>query len=196
MGNEKKKDMVREQPMTYADYAKLDDGERYELVDGVLELMSPAPSPDHQSISAEIYKRFLGNCEESYVIFYAPIDLILSDTVVRQPDLVLVHRNRFAQIVKKRGIVGVPDLVVEILSPSSVKRDKLSKLNSYARFAIPEYWIVDPKNRFIEQYVHDGQQYPLPNVYAENDQVQSEHIKCVSFSMNEIMANVIEAPDD
>lgn len=74
--------------------------------------------------------------------------------------------------------------------------DKLSKLRSYAQFAIPEYWIVDPKNRFIEQYIHDGEHYPLPHIYAEDDKVQSDHIQCVSLSMHEIMENVPLAPED
>lgn len=196
MENEKKKNIVREHPMTYEDYASLDDGKRYELVDGVLELMSPAPSPDHQSISIEILDRFLDNCKDDYLIYGAPIDMIISETEVRQPDLVLIHRDRFSQIVRKHGIIGPPDLVIEILSPSSVKRDKQGKLHSYARFTIPEYWIVDPSNKFIEQYLLNGQQYSLPYVYAGDDKVQSDHITCISFSMEEIMENVLKAPED
>lgn len=191
----KKKDVIRENPLTYNDYASLDDGKRYELVDGVLELMSPSPTPSHQMVSSEILRKLLNSCEENYMIFYAPIDLILSDTMVRQPDLVLVHRDRFSKIVKKRGIVGTPDLVIEILSPSSVKRDKESKLETYERFSIPEYWIVDPNNRCIEQYLLSGEQYTLPTVYEEDDRIQSDNISCVSFSMKEIMENVLEIPE-
>lgn len=192
MSDAKKKGVIREHPFTYDDYANLDDGKRYELVDGVLELMSPAPTPRHQMVSLEIHKNFLNSCEENYVILYAPIDLILSDTMVRQPDIVLIHRDRFSEIVKKHGIVGPPDLVVEILSPSSVKRDKESKLETYERFSIPEYWIVDPNNRCIEQYVLDGERYALPSVYAEDDKIQSDNIACASFSMKEIMDNVLD----
>jgi len=196
VSDEKKKDVCSGRPLTYEDYAKLDDGKRYELVDGVLELMSPAPTPQHQMISHEIVNKLSDSCKTNYVILHAPIDLILSDTVVRQPDLVLIHRDRFSKIVKKRGIVGVPDLVVEILSPSSVKRDRVSKLQTYARFKIPEYWIVDANNRCIEQYVLDEKRYAVSNVYVEDEKIQSDNIPCASISINDILANVLEVPED
>lgn len=197
MSKEKKRDIVREQPMTYEDYANLpDDGNRYELVDGVLELMSPAPTTDHQLISYEIQSKLTESCKQNYVLFYAPIDVILADKVVRQPDVALIHRDRFSEIVKRRGIVGAPDLIVEILSPSSVKRDKESKMRSYARYGVPEYWIVDPANEAIEQYVLDDGGYRLPKVYAGDDKVQSDHVPCASVSISAILENIPEIPED
>jgi hypothetical protein len=71
-GKRKKDDVVREQPLTYHDYATLDDGKRYELVDGMLELMTPSPSPDHQSVSRELFKQFSSGCEQQYVINHTP----------------------------------------------------------------------------------------------------------------------------
>lgn len=197
MGDRKKKDRVREHPVTYGDYANLpDDGSRYELVDGILELMSPAPTPKHQLVSHEIEMKLSRGCTKDYIIFAAPVDVILSDTEVRQPDLILIHRDRFLQIVRKRGIVGAPDLVVEILSPSTAKRDKESKMHSYAQYGIPEYWIVDPLNEILEQYELDGDRYPLPKVYANEDEIRSDRIQCASFSMKEILENIPQIPED
>ncbi|MEQ4482527.1 Uma2 family endonuclease [Cohnella silvisoli] len=138
--------IIREQQVTYDDYAQLpDDGKRYEVADGVLELMSPAPSPKHQVISYQMQTLLTNNCQLEYIIFASPVDLILSAKEVRQPDLVMVHRSRM-EIITRRGIEGIPDLVAEILSPHSVKRDKQQKLKSYAAYQIPEYWIIDPAN--------------------------------------------------
>jgi Uma2 family endonuclease len=93
---------IKEQNLTYDDYADIDDGKRYELVDGQLELMSPAPSVIHQLVSIELIKKFSQNCEKDYFILDAPVDVILSPSEIRQPDLVLIHRNRI-NILSNRG---------------------------------------------------------------------------------------------
>lgn len=181
--------------MTYDDYASLpDDGSRYELVDGVLEMMSPSASAKHQMISFRIQSKITQTCDDDYFILNAPLDIILSPTEVRQPDLVMIHRSRL-NIIKKRGIEGAPDLVVEILSPSSIRRDKVGKLKSYAKYAIPEYWIVDPTNESLEQYVLEEDRYDLIEVYTEDEQVRSDHMQCVSFTMNVIMSKIPDLPD-
>lgn len=136
-----KKNLLREEDLTYDDYARFHDGQRYELVDGRLELMSPGPNSIHQLVSFEIQKRISQCCEKDAIILCAPIDVILSPREVRQPDLVILLRTNLNRLTK-RGIEGAPDMVVEILSPSTAKRDKLSKMVSYARHGIPEYWIV------------------------------------------------------
>ncbi|MFK4996837.1 Uma2 family endonuclease [Bacillus sp. N9] len=116
-----KNNVIKEQTVTYDDYAQMpDDGNRYELVDGTLELMTPAPSPKHQLISFQMQSVLTESCQSEYIIFASPIDLILSNTEVRQPDLVMVHRNKI-EIITKRGIEGIPNMVAEILSPHSVK---------------------------------------------------------------------------
>jgi Uma2 family endonuclease len=192
---DKKGKAIREQPLTYDDYAALpEDGNRYELVGGVLELMSPSASVRHQMISAEIQYTLKQSCESEYITLDAPLDVILSETEVRQPDLIMIHRSRL-NIITKRGIEGAPDLVVEILSPSSIKRDKVSKLKSYAQYEIPEYWIVDPSNGVLEQYILQVNGYDLTEVYAEDELVRSANITCVSFSMNEIMSKIPDLPN-
>ncbi|MCU6707540.1 Uma2 family endonuclease [Paenibacillus sp. J5C_2022] len=180
---------VREQRLTYDDYAAIDDGLRYELADGRLELMSPGPTSMHQLVSFEMQRTIFESCHMNYIVFYSPIDLILSTYEVRQPDLLMIHRSRM-DIIRMRGIEGTPDLVVEILSPSTLRRDKLDKLRTYARYGIPEYWVVEPKVGMLEQYVLQGERYELHNVYEEEEPVSSPTVPCISFTMKGIMDNI------
>jgi Uma2 family endonuclease len=148
--------------LTYKDYAALPaDGRRYEIHDGELSV-TPAPSPRHQRISSNlndvlrqhVKTRGLGE------VFYAPIDCVLSETTIVQPDLVYLDRTRLAAI-SDRGIEGPPTLVVEILSPTTTLIDRSTKLQLYARHGIPYYWIVDPEARTIEAYRVSGNSYTL-----------------------------------
>jgi Uma2 family endonuclease len=194
MKSNKNKPMIKEQPATYDDYAKLpDDGSRYELADGVLELMTPAPTPKHQVISTQLLTILMNSCQTLYIVFASPIDLILSSTEVRQPDIVMVHRSKI-DIITLRGIEGIPDLVAEILSPQSVKRDKQNKLIAYAKYHIPEYWIVDPANECLEQYILSGDKYELHTVYDREETIQSDRLQCISFTMEQILATAAGLP--
>ncbi len=187
--------LIREQPVTYEDYANLpDDGIRYEINDGRLEAMTPSPNALHQLVLQEIEYRMRQNCARDYVIFLAPIDLILSEIEVRQPDIAMIHRDRLS-IITKRGIEGPPNLVVEVLSPFSAKRDRQQKLHVYAKYLIPEYWIVDINNELLEQYVLTDQQYELLEVYQENEPVHSGKLPCLSFTMREIMDSIPDLPN-
>ncbi|MBS4210341.1 Uma2 family endonuclease [Bacillus sp. FJAT-50079] len=170
-----------------------DDGKRYELVDGTLELMTPAPSPKHQLISFQMQSVLTNSCQSEYIIFASPIDLILSNTEVRQPDLVMVHRNKI-EIITKRGIEGIPNMVAEILTPHSIKRDKQNKLNIYAQYNIPEYWIIDPSYATLEQYLLSNGTYKLNNVFERDETVQSEQLNCVSFTMKQIVNAAADLP--
>lgn len=180
-----KRDLLREENLTYDDYAAWDDGNRYELVGGRLELMSPGPNTTHEWVTVELLKQLSYTCEDTALIFTAPIDVILSLSEVRQPDLVILLRTNI-QRLSKRGIEGPPDIVAEILSPSTSKRDKLSKMLSYAKHGIPEYWIVDPSNFYLEQHLLDSNTYVLANVFAGEDVVTSPRLPCVSFTMQGI----------
>jgi len=90
-------------------------------------------------------------------------------------------------ILSKRGIEGPPDLVAEILSPSTRKRDRIDKMKSYARYRVPEYWVVDPEAGALEQYVPVEERYELVNIYQGEERVSSTAFPCVSFTMKEIM---------
>ena len=199
MGNDKTKkhyDLLKEQSVTYDDYAKIPDeeGVRYEINDGKLELMTPNPNAIHQLVIQEIGYHIIQKCLQDFVIFLAPIDVILSEIEVRQPDIVMLHRDRLS-IISKRGIEGPPDLVVEVLSPFSARRDRQQKIHAYARYHIPEYWIVDISNGLLEQYLMVNEKYELSEVYKEDEVVRSPQITCISFTMNEIINSIPKLPN-
>ncbi|MFC4598664.1 Uma2 family endonuclease [Cohnella hongkongensis] len=188
-------EVVKESPVTYELYANMiDDGNRYEISDGVLELMSPSPTFTHQSIIYELQYKLNSRCRSEFIIVASPIDVILSDTEVRQPDIVLIRRSRVS-IISNRGINGAPDLVVEVTSEHSRRRDKVRKRIVYAKYGVSEYWIVDLSNLTLEQYVLDGERYELIEVYAEDDPISSKTVPCASFSMNEIVQSLPVHPD-
>lgn len=189
MSGEKEDDRVKEQLVTYDVYAAMpEDGHRYEIFDGVLEMMSPGPSNVHQGIGLELSYLLMQSCKSDYVIRTAPLDVILSETNVLQPDVVMVHRSRM-DIVTMRGIEGPPDLVVEVLSPGSRKRDRVRKLPIYAKHGVPEYWIVDPSARTLERLVLADGAYEIVDVFEEDDVVASEKLPCVSFKVSELFAD-------
>lgn len=130
---------------TYADYLELpEDGKRYEIIDGEL-LMNPSPLLIHQAIANELsflLNRYLHE-HPIGVLYQAPTDVVLSDEDVVIPDLIFI-RNERKTILRNKNIQGAPDLVIEVLSDSTRKRDEIEKRKLYERFGVFEYWIVDP----------------------------------------------------
>src|SRR3990170_4405514 len=148
--------------LTYKDYEALPaDGRRYELHEGELSV-TPAPTPRHQEISGNLHL-LLGQHVRSRQLgklLFSPIDCILSDITVLQPDLLYLDPTRL-HLVSARGIEGPPTLVVEILSPSTAGADRSTKRQLYARHGVPYYWIVDPEARAVEAYVLSEGAYQL-----------------------------------
>jgi Uma2 family endonuclease len=148
--------------LTYADYAALpEDGRRYELHDGELAV-TPAPGTRHQLVKANLFVVLFHHVKDGGrgVLLDAPVDCILSDTTVVQPDIVYVAA-RDASRVSERGIEGAPTLAVEVLSPSSEQMDRQPKRHLYARHRIDHYWIVDPAARTVDAYALSGETYAL-----------------------------------
>jgi Uma2 family endonuclease len=193
MGSDKAKehfpDRVRETGWTYEEYAKLpDNGSHYEIADGVLELLAPGPTPQHQSVSGQIQFILNQSCRNNYIILQAPLDVVLAEKEVRQPDIIMIDRSR-RNIIQPHAVVGPPDLVIEILSPSTARRDKLAKKKAYAKYGVPEYWIVDPVHLWLEQYLpQEGNcsVYDLAQLYTENDPVESPNIHCITLRMSDL----------
>jgi len=135
---------------TYSDYIKWDDSIRRELIDGKVYLMA-GPNRSHQGILGELYLQFGNFLKGKHCkVYMAGLDVrlnadTLDDTVV-QPDLVIICNH---SVLDKAGCKGVPDMVVEILSPSTSQYDLTTKFNRYLKAGIREYWIVDPKNRTL-----------------------------------------------
>lgn len=139
--------------LTYEDYAALpDDGRRYELHEGELSV-TPAPGTDHQDTLGNLFVIIRGHVRARGLgrVFVAPVDCILADITVVQPDIVFVAAARLP-VISRRGIEGAPTLAVEIISPSTGAIDRRRKLQLYARYAVPCYWIVDPPAKTIEAY--------------------------------------------
>ena len=151
--------LQEEQRYTYADYCTWDDNERWELIEGVPYAMSPAPAWRHQGISRELSYQLTDFLKgKPCKVFAAPFDVRLNaddedDTVV-QPDIVVIcDRSKLSGT----GCKGVPDMIIEILSPSTAQRDKWIKFNLYQRAGVREYWIVDPDSKMVTVHVlRDG----------------------------------------
>ena len=148
--------------LTYEDYVLLpNDGKRYEILEGELTV-TPAPSTKHQTASGNLFVLLAHYIKERDLgkLFHAPIDLILESTSVLQPDLLFVSKAR-QHIITERAIEGAPDLVIEILSPTTSRTDRVTKAQIYARHSIPAYWIVDPEQEAIEIYLLEADGYRL-----------------------------------
>lgn len=192
----KKSGQIKESGLTYEDYAQLpDEGPRYELVDGQLELLS-SPARAHQVVSRQLSHLLSLDCSSEYEIVTAPVDVVLSPAEVRQPDVIMIHLSRIS-IYKEQGCIEAPpDLVVEILSPSSLNRDKVAKRMAYAKFGVPEYWIINPTDETLEQHLlTQPDTYELVNVYFGADPIQSKKLTCISFSMDDVMSRVRNLPN-
>jgi Uma2 family endonuclease len=140
--------------LTYEDYVLLpNDGKRYEILEGELAV-TPAPSTKHQIASANIFKLVTRHIDDKGLgtLLYAPVDLILESNSVLQPDLLFVSKAR-QNIITDRAVEGAPDLVIEILSPTTSRTDRVTKAQIYARNAVPAYWIVDPEQKTVEVYL-------------------------------------------
>ncbi len=140
--------------MTYAEFLAIpDDGRRYELVEGERVLMT-SPTRWHQKLLRRLSEAVGGHVDRERLgeVYFSPIDVHLDDRNAPQPDLVYVSFARPERLADAR-IEGAPDLCVEILSPSTHRHDRVRKLNLYARFGVPHYWIIDPVARSIEEFV-------------------------------------------
>ena len=153
--------MASPQPVlkrTYDDYRNTPPDQRFELLDGDL-LMTPAPNLKHQETAAALAGELIRFVRRHALgkVYCAPCDVVLSDTDVVQPDLLFVARDRLHLLANGENVQGAPDLVVEILSPSTADRDRGYKRELYARHGVREYWIVDPDAETIHVLrQHDG----------------------------------------
>ena len=146
-------------PYRRADYAALPDEPRCELIHGRFYL-SPSPVRLHQVVAGRIW-RLLDDIAEATggEALAAPMDVHLADHTVAQPDVLFISPER--REIAQNWIEGAPDLVVEVLSPSTTRMDRLLKLNRYAEAGVKEYWLVDPALRTIEFLVHDGEHFAV-----------------------------------
>jgi Uma2 family endonuclease len=163
---------------TYQDYLEWDDNERWELIEGEAYNMTPAPSRAHQgTLGALFYAFYSYLAGKPCRVYMAPLDVRLPEgdqseaeiTTVVQPDLTVVcDRAKLDQ----KGCLGSPDLIIEVISPSTAAHDYIEKLGLYERRQVPEYWIVHPIDRTVMVFLlADNREYGKPHIYAGEDQV-------------------------
>jgi Uma2 family endonuclease len=158
---------------TYEDYVLLPEDRRYEVIDGELYL-TPAPTPYHQAVKQRIEQFLLAHVEGRGLgqILDAPCDVVLSRFDVLQPDIFFVSAGR-RSVIGEKFISEAPDLVVEVLSPGTRKRDRIFKAKRYARFGVREMWIADPDKKSIEVFVNTEERFRREAVYVEEDVLRS-----------------------
>jgi Uma2 family endonuclease len=148
--------------LTYEDYCLLPtDRNRYEILDGELSV-TPAPRIKHQRISSHLNAIIVSHILPRQLgeIFAAPTDVILAPTTVVQPDLIFIGSDR-RHLATERAIEGPPTLVIEILSPTTHRTDRVIKAQLYAKYEVPHYWLIDPDQQALEAYELAGDHYNL-----------------------------------
>ncbi len=179
---------------TYADMLLWDDSTRYELYDGEPVALA-SPSTAHQRISRELLFQFTDylsgkRCE----VFSAPFDVRLFEkqgdqpqdvTTVVQPDLMVVCDPKR---IDRNGIHGAPDLVIEILSDSSRRSDRLVKFHLYEKAMVPEYWIVDPSNHTVMVHLLQEGFYGSPEVYLPGANISVSVLDDCSINLNRVFS--------
>ena len=171
---------------TYQDYINTPDDKRYELIDGEL-ILAPAPRRDHQTVEVRLGSRLHLFVDENElgVVYFAPRDVVFSDTNIVQPDLLFISNERM-HIDTEAEVWGGPDLVVEILSPSTEARDRTVKRALYARHGVNEYWLVDPDARTIAVLLLGEQGFEPVATYGEGDTLVSPTLPGFSILVDEV----------
>ncbi len=159
---------------SYSDYINCPDDERWEIIDGVAYNMSPAPKVKHQKISGNLYfelKKALRDKKSQCDLFSAPTDVVLDETSIVQPDIFVVCDE---SKITEDNIKGAPDLIIEIVSPSTAYKDTKIKKDLYERFGVKEYIIVFPDLFLVERYVLMDGVYGVPERFNWDEALKLE----------------------
>ena len=174
---------------TYQDYCATPDDERYELLDGNL-MMVPAPNMKHQKVLLTLARK-LGDFTEEHrlgTVYIAPCDVVLSDTDVVQPDLLFISRAR-EHTVTDANVRGAPDLVIEILSPSTADRDLGYKYDLYGKHGVLEYWIVDPMAETVAVHRQGDGRLELAETVGRGDTLRTALLKGLQLRIDDVFAS-------
>ena len=171
---------------TVKDYMSTPEGTRYQLLDGEM-ILAPSPTAKHQTIVFRLTKAL-----ESYItehslgrVWLAPLDVVLSYNDVAQPDIMFVSNER-ADIVTEANIQGVPDLVVEILSPATAYYDRGYKQALYGRHEVREYWIVDPGTETVEELTMGEEGLETRTTYIREQTLTSPLLEGLTVNLEEV----------
>ena len=174
---------------TYKDYCATPDDERYELLNGKL-MMVPAPNMKHQKVLVRLTEK-LNSFSEAHglgEVYVAPCDVFLSDTDVVQPDLLFISRAR-EHTLTDANVRGAPDLVIEILSPSTAKRDLGYKHDLYGRHGVLEYWIVDPIAETVAVHRQQDGRLQLAETFGRRDTLRTALLEGLQLKLDDIFAS-------
>ncbi len=185
---------VLEQKMTYANLMEIPEGDTgiYELLNGEIVRRS-SPNTPHQRTLLKLVRYFDRFNEEKNLgqLFFAPYDVYLDEyNAGIQPDLLFVSHERDFIIKENNGVVGAPDLAIEILSKGTTNRDRGIKKDIYEQFAVWEYWIVDTQNRSIEVYRMENNRYRLFSFAEEEGVVKSSVLEGLELEVGTIFGKL------
>jgi Uma2 family endonuclease len=176
--------------LTYDDFLLFpDDGKRHELIDGE-HYVTPSPNTKHQRVSGNLHFIIRAWLEEHPVgqIFYAPFDVVFSRFDVVEPDLLYVSNERGAEVLTDQHVTGAPDIVIEIGSPSTRKRDETIKRRLYERSGVSEYWVVDPELDLVRVYRREGDVFSRPNEFSREagDGLTTPHLAGLHIPLSRV----------
>jgi Uma2 family endonuclease len=139
--------------LTVDDYMALEGDQRHELIRGRL-VMTPSPALGHQHTNNQLGRRITNYVAEHDLglCVQAPADVVLFEDTVLQPDFLFVAKDRLAELYDGHSLTGPPDLVVEVLSPGTIKRDRIEKMDLYGEAGVPWLLLVEPDERFVEVF--------------------------------------------
>lgn len=173
---------------TYADYLSWPDKERWEIIGGQAYNMSPAPIPLHQRVSGKIFFLLESKLKKKKCTpFYSPIDVVLSDEDIVQPDILVICDPKK---IGDKNIKGTPDIVFEILSPATSLKDKREKKQLYEKFGVKEYFIVDPEGNTVEQFILENKKYLPSKVFGFDNHLTIQTLDSLKLKLS----SIFEAP--
>ncbi len=198
MDQDKKRDRIKEQQQPYGETEydfPLEEEVRFEIVEGIRYDLKPAPTVTHQQLLGTLYIMIHQSCHPNGIILFSPLDVYLDEDNHYQPDLVFIlHQN--ASIINEKRIEGAPDLVAEILSPSTSHNDKIRKKRQYERHGVKEYWLIDPVHRTVDQFILSAEKYVLHETYGIRGHLHSPLFSCVDIDMERLFSNIVRNEDE
>jgi hypothetical protein len=159
--------------------------ERYEIINGVRYDFLSSPKFVHQKLLGNLHIAMNNACCLDGEIILAPMDVHFDEENILQPDIIYVA-NENRHIIRDGFVFGVPDLVVEILSTSTARKDKTVKKAAFEKFGVGEYWVFDPSYQTVDQFVLQGGRYDLVRTLVPNDTLTSPRIPCHSIELYRI----------
>lgn len=149
--------------------------------------MTPSPTPYHQEISRKLGFKIVAFVEEKKAghVYYAPLDVYLAEEEVYQPDIIFIRKEREG-IIGETKIEGAPDIVIEILLPSTAYYDLREKFRTYEKYGVNEYWIVDPGLRRIEIYENRNKRFELYMEAEKEGSVSSKILEGFTIAVDEV----------